>query len=464
MIVKIKSLFLCITLLVVIGCNSNKISEGSYFGGKIINPKSDHVVLYSMDRVIDTFFLDKNNRFLKKLDKLNEGLYYFIHGIENQHIYLEPKDSLILRINSWDFDESLVYTGRGAERNNILIDCFLEDEKDKVTFYEYYKLNPENFKYKLDSIISKKLITYQNYLESHPEETDGFKEVLKVALTYPVFARAEKYPLLNARYSDTNEYPILSDNFYNYRNNIDITKDSLMYYRPYSQYIRNYLYNQTYALGHQPTKNRYATNFTVDLLKTIGETLKSESSRNAFLKQTVISHFYNNSSCKIDNEPFNEFFKLSTNKHDLLVVKNLLNDTRAVSRNKQIPNFKVTDYLNNKSDIKKLIKGENTFIFFWNDTYVSQSYLTSRINYLKNSYPNIHFILIKIDGKKSDRIETLDIKNQYYLDTQSEAHQFLTSKMPRSILINNDGKVVNGYASISSYNVKKYLEDLNNRK
>lgn len=448
----------------VVSCDSNKNKEGTYFGGKIINPKSDHVVLYSLDRVIDTFFLDSDHRFLKKLDKVDEGLYYFIHGNESQHVYLEPNDSLILRLNSWDFDESLVFTGRGAERNNILIDCFLDDEKVRKAFYDYYKLTPDKFKFKLDSVIDKRLLTHKSYLESHPDETEGFKEVLKVALTYPVFARAEKYSLAHARFEGAEQYPALGNQFYDYRHKIDVTKDSLMYYPPYSQYIRNYLYNQTYSLGHKPTKNRYATNFTVDLLKTIGTTLQSESSRNAFLKQTVISHFYNNSSCKIDNKPFDQFFELSTNKEDHTVVKNLLSDTRAISLNKQMPGFKLYNYLDQQNDIQKLIRGKNSFLFFWNDTYVSKAYVTSRINYLKSKYPNIHYILVKIDGKNSDRIHRLDIKEQYYLDSTSEAHQFLTSKMPRSILVNKHGKVVNGYASISSYNIKSYLEDLNNYK
>jgi hypothetical protein len=118
--------FLPMLLLVVLNsCDSDKKETMTYFGGKIINPKSNNVVLYSMDKVIDTFYLDKENKFLGKLKNANEGLYYFFHGDENQYIYLEPKDSLMLRLNTWDFDESLVFAGEGAERNNVLIDCFI---------------------------------------------------------------------------------------------------------------------------------------------------------------------------------------------------------------------------------------------------------------------------------------------------------------------------------------------------
>ena len=36
--------------------------------------------------------------------------------------------------------------------------------------------------------------------------------------------------------------------------------------------------------------------------------------------------------------------------------------------------------------------------------------------------------------------------------------------MPRSILVNKDGIVANGYASISSYNLNSYLKNLNSYK
>ena len=64
----------------LIGCNSSNDTH-TYFGGKIINPKSNYVILHSMGKVIDTLYLDKYNKFLGKFKNTNEGLYYFEHGI-----------------------------------------------------------------------------------------------------------------------------------------------------------------------------------------------------------------------------------------------------------------------------------------------------------------------------------------------------------------------------------------------
>jgi hypothetical protein len=454
--------FLQILLLIgLISCKSENNKRATYFGGKIINPKSNHVVLFSMDKAIDTFYLDKTNRFIGKLDSIDEGLYSFFHGNESQYIYLEPKDSLMLRLNTWAFDESLVFAGEGAERNNILIDCFLEDEKEKKEFYNQNKLEPTKFKEKMDSLFVLKLKTYITYLENHPNETKGFSEVLKISLTYPLLARIEKYPIMYAKYSKTRNFPELDKSFFNFRNNIKIDKDLLMYYPPYYRYVKNYLYNETYSLGHPPVKNTYSAKFTFDLLNTIDKKIVSEKSRNALLKETFISHFYNKSSCNINKDPLNKFFELSTSEKDKKQIQKIVNDAKAVVKNQKIQDFDVIDYSDSKKSIKDIIKGKSAMLLFWNPAYYSESYIVSRVNYLSTSYPNIKFIQIKIDGNDSDRIKELDIKDQFYLDENSEAQTFLTSKMPRCILVNKLGKVTNGYASFSSYNINPYLKLLN---
>lgn len=453
-------LFLIFTIS-LIHCKSSENNSETYFGGKIIHPKSNYVILHSLDHVIDTFFLDADDKFIGKVKITSEGLYYFSHGFENQHVYLKPQDSLMLRLNTWDFDESLVFAGKGAERNNILIDCFLEDEKEASKTKKFNQLAPSQFKEKMDSLLDSRQKMFASYSKNHPEETSGFKNILKIALTYPLYARFEKYPILNAKFTETDNLPEIDYSFYDYRKVVNIDSDSLIYYPPYSQYVRNYLYNETYSLGHPPMKKNYTSKFTTDLLTIIDKKINSETIKNAFLKQTLISHFYNKSSCDINEEPFDKFFELSTNDVDKIQVTKLIKDTKSITLNKKLQDFTLTDYANDTHHIHDVIKNKNTFLFFWNPEYVSETYIVTRINYLSKKYPNISFLQIKIEGNKSERIEKLDIKSQFYLSNESEANGFLSCKMPRSVLIDKYGKVINGYASISSYNVTEYLERLN---
>lgn len=461
---KIKTtLLLLLSLALFSSCTFESEDTATYFGGKIINPKSKKVVLYYLEKAIDTLLLNEENKFLSKYDSLNEGLYHFKHGNEYQYIYLQPKDSLMLRLNTWDFDESLVYAGKGAERNNILIDCFLEEEKEKKMFYAFNRLQPKEFKTKVDSILKIKLQTLNNFIANHPKETEGFKEVLKATLTYPIYTKIERYPKKYAYFSKTNSYPEVDADFYNYRKEINVDNIASMYYSPYSKYLINYLYNKTYSLGYSSNMSDYSEEFTLDLLGVIDTELKSEKIKNTLLKQTVIGHFNRKSSSIINIKSFDKFLKLSTNDDDKTLIKKLIHDVNALPKGEKFKDFSVLNYNHTKQSIKDIIKNKNVFLFFWNTDFYDETYIVSRIDYLTKKYPKIDFLLIKTEGNTTKRIQTLDIKNQFYLETGSKAHQFLTSKRPRSIIINNHGIIVNGYASITSSNINHYLNALNKK-
>ena len=203
--------------------------------------------------------------------------------------------------------------------------------------------------------------------------------------------------------------------------------------------------------------NEYSSEFTVDLLKTIDKNITSDASKNAFLKQTVISHFYKKSSCNVNKEAFDTYFNLSTNKKDKDHVRLLLLDSKALQKGQEMVDFTITDLTNATFSIKELTKNKNTFLLFWNPENTTPMYISSRINYLSKQFPDVQFIEIKIDGSTKDRIEQLDIKNQFFITADSEANNFLTSKMTRSIIINKEGIITNGFASISS---KKLYSDL----
>jgi len=138
----------------------------------------------------------------------------------------------------------------------------------------------------------------------------------------------------------------------------------------------------------------------------------------------------------------------------------LLSDSKLVKKGQRLTDFTITNYNNRHNSIKKLIKNKSTFLFFWNPVYVSPEYISSRINYLTQQFPQVQFIQIQINDNFNKIIPELDIKNQYFITPKSDANQFLTSKMPRGIILNNKGMITNGFASISSKNLQKELERL----
>ena len=453
---RLKKIIVLLTIVFLVGCAGTSEKIVTYFGGKIINPKINFVILYGNQIVMDTIYLDEDNSFLGEIDLSKEGLYYFKHGNEHQYIYLEPQDSVLIRLNTWDFDESLVFSGKGAERNNLLMDCFLEAEKYKKFFYSYYDKSPADFRLKIDSIEKKRVATYDDFDLKHPEESAEYKSILKIALTFPLYAKVENYPIAHAAMSADKEQLAINRDFYKHRDIIDLNNDSVIYFYAYRDFLLSHLYNKVNMAGHSYESDE----FTVSLLKTIANELKNESSRNAILRQTVIRHFYRKSSCNINKEAFDTYFQLSSNEEDKNQVKRLLNDSQKINKGKLINNFHLTDYNRIDQSLHSLIKGKNSVVYFWNTKYTSKDFIASRINFLTREYPNINFISVEINREGKDRIKKIDIKSQYYIRDDSDAHEFLESKMPRTILIDKKGIVTNGYASLSSRNIYRQIAQL----
>ena len=458
MIERIGSQLVLFFVVVFAGCSGKIEKNTTYFGGKIINPKSKFVILYGNEVALDTFFLEEDNSFLGTLESINEGLYYFKHGSEHQYVYIEPKDSILIRLNTWDFDESLVFSGKGAERNNFLIDCFLESERDDKFFYQYYTKSPDEFRLKVDSLERLRLKKLEYFFTKYPEESTLYRKILKIALTYPLYAKVESYPLAHNAIKKQGNAPHIDPSFYKHREMIDLRSDSIMYFYAYRDLKMSHLYNKVISEGHKLDSDE----FTVSLLKTIAAEMRNEKTKNVILKQTFVGHFYRRSSCNLNRKAFESFLELSTNEDDKRQIQLLLNDAKKFYKGKRIENFHVKDYNKTDKSPASLIKGRNSVVYFWNSEYISKEYIASRINFLSKKHPNINFLGVKIDGNGKDRIKKIDIKSQYYIHSKSEANKFLTSKMPRTLLINGKGIVMNGYASLMSKNIFDQIAQLDN--
>ncbi len=114
-----------LTLLLFISCNLFN-NKNTYLVGKIVKKTNEKISILKNEKIIKETSISENGNFFLELDSITNGLYNFKHLPEFQYIILEEGDSLVLRLNALDFDESLVFNGTGAAKNNYLIDIFFE--------------------------------------------------------------------------------------------------------------------------------------------------------------------------------------------------------------------------------------------------------------------------------------------------------------------------------------------------
>src|SRR5690606_35456985 len=147
-------------------------------------------------RVIDTVPLDSNNFFLYNSNDLKEGLYILRHN-ETQVFYLQPGDSLMLHLNTVDFDESLAYSGKGSQKNNLLMEYFLVNEQENLNLPSWYGLSPAEFTKKIDSFRVLKAERYQEFLKDQKEVPSLFEQTVSAAIDYDYYMKNELYGLSN---------------------------------------------------------------------------------------------------------------------------------------------------------------------------------------------------------------------------------------------------------------------------
>ena len=120
--------------------------------GEIQNPKSEWVYLRSWDKsdnkwtavILDSCKLKKGNFELAiDLDSLTNLDFY--DNNETAQIYIKPGEHLHLKLNTQYFDETLHFTGDGAERNNLMAMITLMNESiynKRSLLLDEFKLDP----------------------------------------------------------------------------------------------------------------------------------------------------------------------------------------------------------------------------------------------------------------------------------------------------------------------------------
>ncbi|WP_119788955.1 TlpA family protein disulfide reductase [Flavobacterium anhuiense] len=97
------------------------------FTAKIANRNSDTLVIKGRDNFRQVIPIDKKEIFAATFDA-PQGFYVFSDGTESSNLYLKPNSEVNLTMNAKEFDETIVYKGKGVDESNFLAQQALKDE------------------------------------------------------------------------------------------------------------------------------------------------------------------------------------------------------------------------------------------------------------------------------------------------------------------------------------------------
>ncbi len=437
----------------------NKFS-GVFLGGQIVNPTSRNVTLYKGTRPLEMFNLDENLRFNKKYDSLSSGIYKLEHLPEYQTLLLEEKDSIWVRINATTFDESIVFSGRGAMKNNFLINLFLKQEKENVFLATKYSSNKKEFKELIDSLLfEKKQMWIQ--MDSFNKLSPIAQKVTQAAYIYHYANIRERYALIRGAQWTAKEDSL----FFSFRKFLNYRDNDLSFFDPYVNYVLNFISQKSLKPNESYFKAKETTNFNIRRLKTLDKEIKGKLLRNNLARAIAFEEllkFENHN----EHEPFLQYYATVNNSPNYLVeVLALNNDINKMSVGKPLPKVKLQ---NSKRDIvssASLVFGNTTVLYFWSQTQMNQYRNTlERISTLQKKYPKIRFVGICIQPFNAlvDQVQKmmeLDSKNQFALvDFEKASKSWVLTLLNKSIILDGNGYILDGFGNFYDMEFEKVLQ------
>lgn len=448
------------------GCNDSEETAYTYFGGKIKNPKDKYVYLNKGKKILDSARIDNHNKFSFKLDSLKLGLYTFKHGAEFQYIYLEPKDSLLLYLNTWDFDESLIFSGKGSAKNNYLINLYLEQELTEKNFKQNYKLDEAAFTKVIDEGIKKQLEAYNEFLSTEEEKPSKFfNKLVMTGIYVPFYFYKERYAYNHKKIMGLDTTPELSSDFYAYRDHVELNDEGLIDYGWNLAFINNFLYNLAYDEKMKDPENRI---FELEFMKIVEDRINVDELKNSLLAKGVWGSLSNKHLTKEENEKvYTYFFEHCTDDSYKSELKKSIEQKEKLSCGEDLPKLTAYNIDHNEVEINSLIKNSNAVIYFWPSDLGRMELLNEKLQYLEKHHPEVVFI--GIERNKSDEewkkfltTKKLPKEHQFKMAKNSETYSWYEGDMERTIIVNNQGKVENGYVFFLDSNLNYYLKTINN--
>lgn len=457
-----KILLPIIYALLLISCTNAVQKDNVLFAGEIVNPSSDYVILYKGSKVIDSAKLDDTNRFAFQLDSIESGLYHFNHEPELQYVYLEKGDSLLVRLNTQYFDESLVFSGTNEDVNNFLLELFLSDEEEERHIRaNYFSLEAEEFKDKITELRNEKLSVLSTIQKESFLSPKAFA-IAKSSVDYTYYRYMEIYPFEHKRKLKEHGLHQPSKEFYAYRGIIDYNDRELTYLRPYYDFMKSHLGNLSYMTckhlcNNDSVLNKDQLHFNRHKLNVIDSLVVEKDLRDNLFRNVAFNYLLKGSDTPENQSVFiNDFQKVSGNNMHIEEIENLYNGIQNMQPNSVIPGVNVLSTLDSTKTLTDIAKGHKTVFYFWSATNKSHyQNVFKRVNELSKSKPDYQFVGINI---KTDKQNWMGIIDSYQLDSskqfRSDNFEDVTEKLIlyplNKCIITEDALIVNAFSNIYS--------------
>ena len=455
-----------LNLLFLISCNKEFRSSDyrAYFGGEVKNPTNRFVYFSKDGVVIDTIPLQKDNTFFVQFDSLAPGMYSFKHDPEYQYVYFDKNDSIMVHINSKDFDESIIFCGRGDEKNNYMMESYLKNETDKEKMFDVYDYDISKFNSSTDSTYKSNKKSY-NIHKNEIKWSKEFDAFAKASLDFNYYSKKELYPIIHKLRTAEDVFERLPNHYYDYRKNIDFNNVELSTYSPFVIYLTHLLNNVGAVKYHNHFSDvDLALTTNINKLNIADTLIKNEKVKNSILNNIAFSYLLEDQNMANNQKFLESYRKFSTDnskKNEILKIGNAI---QLLITGNQLPEVSLIDKDGLSVSSDSFVKKKTILFFYTKEALTHLAAAHKKVMTYKLKYPNYEFIAINLDKDQKEWLELLSnykfegIQEYRCANFEDIKNKWAITKIHRTLVLDGNGKIKNAFTNLFDVKFEKELK------
>ncbi|UNY98635.1 TlpA family protein disulfide reductase [Zhouia spongiae] len=431
-----KILFSAIIAATIISCQKEQKVDYTLVQGKIDNATGKEIIIRGND-FTQKIALKEDGSFADTL-RVSPGYYTLAEGRESTAVYLEPGYNLNISLNTEQFDETIKYTGTGAENSNFLANKLLIQEKESLSPQELYKLEEDAFKNKIQEDKDKAM----KALNESQNLGESFVALETKSINYDYLSKISTYTNAH-RYLTKNQDFKPSEGFDAELSDLDYNNEED--YKNFGTYKN--LVNTHYG---EKIAEVDASTSIFDVLNSIpGESIKNDLARSLSYRISP--------SAENAQEIYDAIMKVSTDADFKQKLETKYTTIKKLTKGNPSPTFEAYENYNGGTTSLADLKGKYVYVDVW-ATWCGPC--KAEIPFLKEIEKeyhdkNIEFVSISVDkAKDKDKWKQMvadkELKGvQLFADkdwSSDFVKNYAISGIPRFILIDPNGNIISADA------------------
>lgn len=434
------------SVLLLISLFSCSRPDSVQVSGRVEN--GDSIVSIWVEDSIYTFLLDENDFFSGTILLKNSGYATLLHNSLN--LYLSPGEDLEIYVNAKNFSSSLYFRGSLGGINSYL------KEQEVAVFFDkdYYALSENDFVRKMQVLIDEKtkLLEAKNF--------DGsFTNLEKERIRYSVAERVSFYPIYKKRTEQNADYRP-GKVFTDFLSSFALNNEELFGTKDYRSFLLNYVYLQ----GSRG--NGTGENYSDGIADYILSTITNSTIKDFLLTEIVYRHIWENNGLSGADYLLKVFHRECSDQNKIAYIDEMASHWERLLPGRPAPSFTLNDVEGREIHLSDYL-GSYLYITVWATWCVPCKSELPYLNLLQKEYEykNIKFLTVAIDDPSDQKAWRSFLEQHRYVGTHTivnEAGKFNENYMiisvPRFILIDPDGVIVNSNAPRPSGPIRQLLE------